>query len=117
MYTDRVSQSDTNWGQSALEYAQDAKARRRANAAKQRDKFRAELKLASAAKKAAGLTQRVVHDRKLGRARVSVKADVSGSVETVNGVKVVVHRKPSYDGRSVYHMRISLPYVSILEAG
>lgn len=116
MYTDRVSQSDTNWGQSALEYAQDAKARRRANAARQRDKFRAELKLASAAKKAAGLTQRVIHDRRMGKSHIVV-VKASQSVEMVNGVKVVVHRKPSYDGRSVYHMRISLPYVSILEAG
>lgn len=116
MFIDRVSQTDTSWGKSALEYAQEAKARRRANAAKQREKFRAELKLASAAKKSAGLTQHVIHDRMMGsRHSVISTPDASKSIETVNGVKVVVHRRPYHDGRREYPMRVSLPYVSILE--
>lgn len=110
-----ISQADDTWGKSQIDFAHQQKTRRRMKARRQREKFRAELREASAAKRSAGLTQRVAHDRV--NHKVHIEAEAPAEIETVNGVRVVVRTKSVAQGGGWITTRISLPYVSILEAG
>lgn len=106
-----LSQADDTWtnysNQAAL-----LKARKRERARKQREEYRQ----ASEAKRAAGLTQRVAHDRmkQLGRVAVAPPAP-SLRLGEVNGTPVVIRTRFIQLGNSWASMKISLPYLKFLD--
>lgn len=111
----RISQAEDTWSNDSARISR-LKAGKRERARRQREEYRQ----ASEAKRAAGLTQHVVRDRREiaqnGWLSPPPK-DNTWILSEVNGTIVVVRTKYITEARHWLPIRVSLPYLKFLDAG